>query len=109
MREQKLWREEKMCEEEKDICRYVRIRYTDTSCYNGRMVSKGKEEALGLQVNDKIYLTDGRYKRVSTKGLKIIEVFSEIPEWSTCELRQRYEKCTGKGTLLELMGSSDIF
>ncbi len=88
---------------EKDICRFVCVQFRNKACYNGHIVSKEKEESLGLQINDKIYLVDGRYKRSTTKGLKIIAEYRAYPEWCTPELKEKYDYQTGKGTLFELI------
>ena len=84
-----------------NIIRFVKVQFTETNRFHGYFVSSAKCETFGLQVNDKIYLVDGRYKCSSGKQLKIVEEYPPYPEWVTEELREKYDNATGKGTLFD--------
>ena len=50
-----------------------------------------KSETFGLQINDKIYFIDGKYKYSTSKGVKILEEYPAYPEWATEELIVKYD------------------
>lgn len=87
----------------KDICRFVKFRYSNVERINGKYVLTEKGEAFGLQINDKIFLVDGRYKKSVGKHIKILEEYPPYPEWATSELVDRYDRQKGIGTLFEFI------
>lgn len=61
-----------------------------------------KHKEKGLQIRNRVYLFDDKYKLAHYKGTKILEVFEGIPEWATPKMIERYEefKVEQKGKLL---------
>ena len=42
------------------------------------------------QVRNRVYLTDGHYKLINSKSVRITKIYGEVPEWATDELIKRY-------------------
>lgn len=89
---------------DKNTIRFVKIQFTETNRFHGHFVRSAKCETFGLQINEKIYLVDGRYKYSGGKQLKIIEEYPPYPSWATEELRKMYDIKKGQGDLFDLLG-----
>ena len=49
----------------------------------------------GLQVENKIYLPNGKYKLVNRSTLKITKRYQNIPEWADTNLLDKYKQIKG--------------
>ena len=77
--------------EQEDICRFVTIRYEVIKRINGKYKRVGSDIVNGLQIKNRVYKTDGSYKLINGKGIKIQKKFDSIPEWATEDLIKKYE------------------
>lgn len=82
----------------------------DTNDFNGEDILISAEVDICEQVTDKLMaeyirnltsLLPSEEKELSGKQLKIVEEYPPYPEWVTEELREKYDKATGKGTLFD--------
>ena len=48
----------------------------------------------GLQVKNRVYLLNGHYKLVNSKGVRITRRYDNMPEWANEILLIRYKKET---------------
>lgn len=48
----------------------------------------------GLQVKNRVYLLNGQYKLVNSKGVRITRRYDNMPEWANEILLNRYKKET---------------
>lgn len=78
--------------EQENICRFVTINYQVIEKVNGKYRRTGSKTESGLQIKNRVYLIDGKYKMVNNKGLRIKKVISNIPEWATDTLIQKYNE-----------------
>ena len=88
--------------ETENIVRFVKVQFTETNRFHGYFVRSAKCETFGLQVNDKIYLVDGRYKCSNGKQLKIVEEYPPYPNWATEELKSMYDQRVKQESLFDL-------
>lgn len=50
----------------------------------------------GLQIQNKIFLENGRYKMVNRSSLKITKRYNEIPDWANQKQKEMYHKYAAK-------------
>ena len=79
-------------EEQENICRFVVITYQVIERINGKYRRTGEITVKGLQIKNRVYLTDGGYKLINGKGVRIKKHFDTIPEWATDELIKKHEQ-----------------
>ncbi|WP_455793001.1 hypothetical protein [Clostridium butyricum] len=78
--------------EQENLCRFVTINYQVIERINGKFKRTGNKTENGLQIKNRVYLLNGKYKLVNNKGLRIKRKFETIPEWATDELIQKYKE-----------------
>ena len=79
--------------DEINLCRFVKICYSVIERnIEGKWEYVGKVKEKGLQIRNRVYLFDDKYKLAHYKGTKILEVFEGIPEWATPKMIERYEE-----------------
>lgn len=78
-------------EGQEDICRFVTIKFQVFVEEDGSYKRVGSEIANGLQIQNKVYLNNGRYKLINRKSARIIEKHEGIPDWANERLTKRYE------------------
>lgn len=76
---------------QKGVCQFVKIEYMEFKVINGKTRPAGKISALGLQIENKIFLNNGKFKFVNNKNLKIVARFKDIPLNVTEELKEKYK------------------
>lgn len=57
------------------------------------------EKGSGLQIKNKIYMIDGKYKFVNRSTLKITKQYSDIPEWANEYLKDLYQEAIDKSII----------
>lgn len=75
---------------QENVCRFISISYEVIKKVKGKYKRIGSKKVNGLQIKNKVYLVDGRYKMINNKNIRIIKIFDGIPEWSTDELIYKY-------------------
>ena len=76
---------------QKGVCQFVKIEYMEFKVVNGKTRPADKKSALGLQIENKIFLNNGKFKFVNNKNLKIVARFKDIPLNVTEELKEKYK------------------
>ena len=76
---------------QENVCRFISISYEVIKKVKGKYKRIGSKKVNGLQIKNKVYLIDGRYKMINNKNIRIIKIFDGIPEWSTDELIYKYK------------------
>lgn len=96
IRNRKIQKNLKKCNEIKEdqlnLCRFVSIKYEDIQRINGKYRHLGSINADGLQIKNRVYLLDGKYKMVNGKSVKVKKIYDDIPTWATSELIEKYNK-----------------
>lgn len=96
IRNKKIQKNLKKCNEIKEdqlnLCRFVSIKYENIQRVNGKYRHLGSVKADGLQIKNRVYLLDGKYKMVNGKSVKIKKIYDDIPTWATDELISKYNK-----------------
>lgn len=77
-------------EEQKNICRFVEIKFEEIRRINGKYTHLGQKSEKGLQIRNRVYLINGHYKLVNNRGTKIIKKYEGIPEWANEDLIKKY-------------------
>ena len=72
--------------EQMDLVRFVEIRWEVIERVNGKYRRTHSEIGQGLQVRNRVYLTNGHYKLINSKSVKILKIYDVIPAWATDEL-----------------------
>lgn len=75
-----------------DMCRFVECSYATYEYYNHSNQYAGREDGQGLQIRNRVYLLDGKYKFVNNKSFHLKKAYDAIPEWATQELIDKYNK-----------------
>lgn len=75
---------------QEDLCQFVEIKWQVIERINGKYRHIGQDHGKGLQVRNRVYLTNGHYKLVNSESVKITKVYKEVPEWATDELKDKY-------------------
>lgn len=75
---------------QKDICKFVTIRYEVIEKINGKYKNIGNKHINGLQIKNKVFFTDGHYRIIDNKYIKVIKTWKGIPEWATDDLISKY-------------------
>ncbi len=76
--------------DQEKICRFVEIQWEVIERVNGRYRHTGRDYGKGLQIKNRVYLLEGKYKLVNNKGLRITKKYENIPEWATEDLIDRF-------------------
>lgn len=96
IRNNKLKKNLKKCneikEDQKNLCRFVSITYDIIRKVNGKYKYLGKEQANGLQIQNRVYLLNGKYKMVNGKSVKVNKIFYDVPSWANEELINKYRQ-----------------
>lgn len=74
------------------LCRYVDFKYMTFKRINGKTRPDKMVTDSGLQIGNKIYLADGKYKFVNNKSLHITKIYSELLVDAPEELKEVYNK-----------------
>ena len=80
--------------EQANLCQFVETEWIKIEKLNGKYRPMGKEMGKGLQVKDRLYLLNGHYKLVNSKGVRITRRYDNMPEWANEILLIRYKKET---------------
>ncbi len=76
---------------QKNICTFVKFKYqVFEQKSNGNFKRIGKDYNKGLQIENKIYLENGKYKYVNGTSLKIIYKYPDVPDWASENLITMY-------------------
>ena len=75
-----------------DICRFVQFEYMTFKQVNGKTRPDRTVVEVGLQIANKIFLNDGKYKFVNNKNLRIKKIFDDIPDAATEQMKELYKK-----------------
>lgn len=75
---------------QESICRFVWIEYLIFHKVNGNTKPYKTVGNLGLQIGNKVYLNDGKYKFVNNKNLKIKKKYDGIPDGASKLLADKY-------------------
>lgn len=89
-RANRLKRSNTMKPEQDHICRFVKIQYQDIQRINGKYKRIGQKTVCGLQIKNRVYLSDGKYKLINNKNTEIKTKYKEIPTWATDEMKSKY-------------------
>lgn len=84
---------------QENICRFVTIRYEVIELANGKYKHTEKQVVNGLQIKNKVYLLNGKYKMINSKSIKILQRFNQIPVWVNDTLIQLYNQHSGKNQI----------
>ncbi|MCR4687856.1 MAG: hypothetical protein K5659_09830 [Lachnospiraceae bacterium] len=79
-------------DEQVGLCRFIDFKVEVIEKVNGKYRHTGHELGKGLQIENKVYLLDGRYKFVNRKSLKIIKIYNEIPNWASDSMITDYSR-----------------
>lgn len=77
-------------ESQADICRFVTIRYEVIEKVNGKFRRTGNKTVSGLQIKNKVYLLNGHYKMLNSKCVKIMKIWTDIPDWADESLINKF-------------------
>ena len=77
--------------EQENICRFVEIQWEIIEKVAGKYIHSGRNYGKGLQLKNRVYLLEGSYKLVNSKGLKITRKYDGIPEWANELLFEKYK------------------
>lgn len=75
-----------------NLKRFIEVKWEVLERVNGKYRHTGQKQGKGLQIENKVYLTDGHYKYINNKALQITKVHNDIPEWATEELIKKYNE-----------------
>lgn len=79
-------------EEQKGLCRFIEFKYEVIKKVNGKFKHIGSNLDKGLQIENKVYLLNGKYKFINNKGLKIKQIYEDVPSWANDKLTKQYKK-----------------
>ena len=83
--------------EQKGLVRFVDFSVKVIEKINGKYRHPSyTENGHGLQIENKIFTTDGHYKLVNRSTLKITQKYDEVPEWANEYLLEKYGKMKGQ-------------
>ena len=84
--------------EQKDLCRFIELKWQTIELVNNKYRCIGEMRGKGLQVKNKVYFSKEKYKFVNNHSVKILKTYSDIPQWASLELIEKYnvEKCKNK-------------
>ena len=82
----------KIKEGQEELCRFVTIEYQIIKKVNGKYRRIGSKTENGLQVKNKVYLINGKYKMANSGSLRVTKKYDQIPEWATEELIVKYKQ-----------------
>lgn len=78
--------------EQEKVCRFVTIRYEVIEKVDGKYQRTGNQVVDGLQIKNKVYLNNGHYKMINSKTVKILNIYTAVPEWANDHLLSLYDK-----------------
>ncbi len=76
---------------EENICRFIEFRCEEFKRVNGKMNHTGHYFGKGLQIKEKCYLEDGKYKFVKSSGFRIAKIIEGVPNWANEYLVNLYK------------------
>lgn len=79
-------------EEQEKTLRFIEFNYDKIERVNGKYKYVGKGTDKGLQVRNRVYMSNGTYKLVNSKGLRVTNNIEGVPEWAADILIERYNK-----------------
>jgi hypothetical protein len=80
-------------ENQESICRFVWVEYLTFHVVNGKTKPYKTVGNIGLQIANKVYMNDGKYKFINNKNLKIKKVYPSVPyELVNEELIEKYKQ-----------------
>lgn len=91
---------------QENVCRFVTIRYEVIERVSGKYKRTGNQVVNGLQIKNKVILPDGHYKMINSKSVKILKIYSQIPEWANDNLKHLYNGHSEKNQI-NTIGRSD--
>lgn len=72
------------------VVQFVDLQWEVIEKVNGKFKHTGREKSQGLQIENRVYLSDGHFKLVNNKFVKITKKYLGIPEWATDDLIEKY-------------------
>lgn len=78
-------------DDQEDLCRFVTVGSQQFKRVKGKWKHKGGKKMSGLQIENKVYLQNGKYKFINNSNVKVLKEFKDIPHWATEELIERYK------------------
>lgn len=77
---------------QENLCRFITIRYEAIEKIDGKYQRTGNQVVDGLQIKNKVYLNNGHYKMLNSKAIKILNIYTAVPEWANEYLLSLYDK-----------------
>lgn len=84
--------------EQVELCRFVEVQWEVIKRVNGKYRRTGRTYGKGLQIKNRVYLTNGHFKMVNNKSFRINKKYKNIPDWATPELINKYKKFNRVGS-----------
>lgn len=78
-------------EEQEHLVRFIECSYADIKKVNGKYKFQKMVVTHGLQIKNRCYLPNGKYKMVNNRGFRIKYVYNTIPEWADDVLVSMYK------------------
>ena len=75
---------------QKNLCQFVEIQWEVIKRLNGKYQRVGSECGKGLQIENRVFLTNGHYKMVNSGSVRVLSRFDGIPDWATEDLISKY-------------------
>ncbi len=77
---------------QEDICRFIEFKQDIFEIVNGKRKKTGFSYGHGLQIANKCFLTDGKFKLVNGKNFHITATIDTVPEWANDYLISLYQE-----------------
>ncbi len=74
------------------LVRFVFLQWEVIERVNGKYRHTGRQIGRGLQVENRVYLTERSFKLINSKSVKITRKFRGVPEWASEELKAMYQR-----------------
>lgn len=88
----KLQKRNEIKEAQKGLVRFIDVKWEVIERVNGKYVHTGQKNGSGLQIENRVYLTDGHYKMLNSKSMKITKIYDEVPTWATEDLIEMWNE-----------------
>lgn len=76
--------------EQIELCQFVDLQSSSFSRMNGKTKFTGHVKYHGLQLENRVYLLNGKYKLANARGSKIIKRYDSVPSWATDWMKNQY-------------------
>ena len=69
-------------ENQEHLVRFIECEYADIQKVNGKYKFQSMISTHGLQIRNRCYLPNGKYKMVNNRGFRVKYAYHTIPEWA---------------------------